>query len=46
MVVMTMMVMPVRSKRGTGNCGEEQGNEDPLLHGTNLARAQAWKSLD
>ncbi|HEX4284326.1 MAG TPA: hypothetical protein VHZ28_04495 [Terracidiphilus sp.] len=32
MMVM-MMVMPVRSERGTGNYSEEQGDKDPLLHG-------------
>lgn len=36
-MVMAMMVMPVRSERGTGSHKQQQGSKDPLLHGTNLA---------
>lgn len=38
MVVMTMMVVPVRSERGTGHYSKQQCNKDPFLHGTTLAR--------
>jgi hypothetical protein len=37
MVVMTMMVVPVRSERGTGYNSKQQCNKDPFLHGTTLA---------
>jgi hypothetical protein len=38
-MVVVMMVMPVRSERGTGSYKQQQGSKDPLLHGTNLACA-------
>jgi hypothetical protein len=44
-MVVVMMVMPVRSERGTGNYSKQQGDKNPLLHGTNLARElRTWIS--